>query len=176
MCHVAKTLTSGKMPSGKNNCHVAQRGMAENNSDSFYIDRAKWMDYVHGRRDFTHGEFRVAYFIASKINPEDDCMWYSVKRIARETPASLATVEKTIAKLDQCRLIYLGKRKIGRQTVDTYSFRMPMDAEDQAFRARKKTRKKTGGRGPRVSLDETSRVSLDETKSNNSEPNKAYIF
>jgi len=164
------------MPSGKKYCLVAKEGMQKKNSDSFYIDRAKWMDYVHARRDFTHAEFRVAYFIASKINAGDDCMWYSVKRIADETPASLATVEKTIAKLDKFRLIMIGKRKIGRQTVDTYSFRMPMDAEDQAFRAKKKTRKKTGGRERRVSLDETSRVSLDETKSNNAEPNKAYIF
>lgn len=138
----------------------------QNNADSFYIERAKWCDYVHSRRDFTHAEFRVAYFIASKINADEDCMWWSVKSIASEIPASLATVEKTIAKLDYFRLITIGKKKVGRQTVDTYSFRMPMDAEDQSFRAQKKTRKKTGGRAPRVSLDETSRVSLDETKSN----------
>lgn len=150
--------------------------MANNNSDSFYIERAKWADYVHARRDFTHAEFRVAYFIVSKINAGDDCMWYSVKRIAKETPASLATVEKTLAKLDKCRLILIGKKKIGRQTVDTYSFRMPMDADDQAFKAMKKTRKKTGGRPPRISSNETLRISSNETKSNNSEPNKAYIF
>lgn len=138
-----------------------------NNTDSFYIERAMWLDYVHARRDFSHAEFRVAYFIASKINPKDDCMWYAVKTIARETPASLATVEKTISKLDEFRLIYIGKRKIGRQTVDTYSFRMPLDADDQAFKAEKPKRKKTGGRKRRVSLNETSRVSLNETKSNN---------
>lgn len=149
--------------------------MAKNNYDSFYIERAKWMDYVHARRDFTHAEFRVAYFITSKINPGDDCMWYSVKRIARETPASLATVEKTIAKLDHFRLITIGKRKMGRQTIDAYAFRMPMDAEDQAFRAEKKPREKSGGRKRRVSLDETPRVSLNETKSNNAEPNKVFI-
>lgn len=143
-----------------------------NNTDSFYIERAQWLDYVHARRDFSHAEFRVAYFIASKINPHHDCMWYAVKRIARETPASLATVEKTISKLDGFRLIYIGKRKIGRQTVDTYSFRMPLDADDQAFKAEKPKRKKTGGRKRRVSLDETLRVSLNETKSNNAEPNK----
>lgn len=150
--------------------------MTNSNFDNFYVDRAKWTDYVHARRDFTHAEFRVAYFIASKISPENDCMWWTVKRIAKETPASLATVEHTIAKLDRSRLITIGKRKIGRQTVDTYSFRMPLDAEDQAFAAVKKTRRKTGGRKPRVSLDETSRVSLNETKSNNAEPNKAYRF
>lgn len=129
------------------------------NFDSFYIDRAKWTDYVHARRDFTHAEFRVAYFIASKINPTDECMWYSVKRIAAETPASLATVEKTIGKLDQFRLISIGKKKIGRQTLDTYAFRMPMDADDQAFKAEKPKRKKTGGRKRRVSFSEIRRVS-----------------
>lgn len=164
-------------------CHLAKiiamwhnGGMKSSNYDSFYIDRAKWADYVHARRDFTHAEFRVAYFIVSKINPGDDCMWYSVKRIADETPASIATVEKTIAKLDRCRLIAIGKRKIGRQTVDSYSFRMPLDAAEQAFRAMKKPRVKTGGRQRRVSLNETSRISKNETKSNNAEPNKALFF
>jgi hypothetical protein len=133
--------------------------MIKDNADSFYISRAIWTDYVHARRDFTHAEFRVAYFIASKINATDDCMWFSVKRIAKEAPASLATVEKTIAKLDHFRLIYIGKRKIGRQTLDTYSFRMPLDAEDQAFTAEKPKRKKTGGRKRRVSLNEIRRVS-----------------
>lgn len=141
--------------------------MEKGNLDNFYVERARWTDYVHSRRDFTHAQFRVAYFIVSKINPADDCMWYSVKRIAKETPASIATVEKTLEKLDGCRLIVIGKRKIGRQTLDTYSFRMPLDADDQAFKAEKPKRKKTGGRKRRVSLNEISRVSLNETKSNN---------
>lgn len=141
--------------------------MSNDNADSFYRERAIWTDYVHARRDFSHAEFRVAYFIVSKINSIDDCMWYSVKRIAKETPASLATVEKTIKKLDHFRLISIGKRKMGRQTLDTYSFRMPLDAEDQAFKAEKPKRKRTGGRKRRVSLNEIPRVSLNETKSNN---------
>lgn len=138
------------------------------NSDNFYIERAIWQDYILSRHDFSHVEFRVACFIASKINPVDDCMWYSVKRIAKETPASLASVEKAIKKLDDCRLIAIGKKKMGRQTVDTYSFRMPLDAQDQALKALKKTREKTGGRKPRVSMNEIPRVSTNETK-----PNKA---
>lgn len=146
--------------------------MTKSNSDAFYIERAKWLDYIHSRRDFTHAEFRVAYFIASKINPGSDCMWWTVKNIAKEIPASIATVEKTITKLDSFRLIYIGKRRIGRQTVDTYGFRMPLDADDQAFKAEKPRRVKTGGRKRRVSLNETLRVSLNETKSNNAEPNK----
>lgn len=141
--------------------------MSERNFDGFYAHRAQWMDYVHGRKDFSHAEFRVAYFIASKINPVDDCMWYSVKNIAQQTPASIATVEKTIAKLDKFRLIYISKLKMGRQTIDAYSIRMPIDADEQAFKAEKPRRKKTGGRAPRVSLNETPRVSLNETKPNN---------
>jgi hypothetical protein len=141
--------------------------MTETNSDNFYIERAQWLDYVHARKDFTHAEFRVAYFIASKINPGDDCMWWSVKKIAATIPASVATVVGAIQKLDEFRLIYIGKRKIGRQMVDTYSFRMPLDAVDQAFRAEKPKRKRTGGRKRRVSLNEIRRVSMNETKSNN---------
>ena len=159
---------------GKQGCIAF--GMSQSNHDNFYIERAKWTDYVHERRDFSHADFRVAYFIASKINPDDDCMWYSVKSIAKGSRVSLATAEKAISKLDGFRLIYIGTRKIGRNTVNTYSFRMPLDAEDQAFRAEKVKRKKTGGRKARVSLDETPRVSLNETKSNNAEPNKVLCY
>lgn len=141
--------------------------MTETDFDNFYTDRGKWTDYVHARKDFTHAQFRAAYFIASKTNPTDDCMWWSVKAIAKESGVSLAVVTETIDKLDKCRLIVIGKRKMGRQTIDTYMWRMPLDAVDQAFKAERAKRKKTGGRRSRVSLDETSRVSLDETKSNN---------
>lgn len=154
------------MPSGKNNCRMAQRVMAKNNFDSFYSERGAWMDYVYARKDITHAQFRVAYCIASKTNPTEGCMWWAVKSIADDAGVSIATAVETIAMLDRCRLIMVGKKKIGRQTVDTYMWRMPLDAEDQALRAVRKTRPKTGGRKPRVSLDETSRVSLDETKSN----------
>ena len=129
--------------------------MAKSNFDSFYTERGAWTDYVCDRKDLTHAEFRVAYFIASKTNPNEGCMWYSVKRIAAESFVSLAVVTATIEKLDKSRLIMIGKRKIGRQTVNTYMWRMPLDAKEQAFKAVKKTRTKTGGRKRRVSLDET---------------------
>ncbi|MDO9416996.1 helix-turn-helix domain-containing protein [Pararhizobium sp.] len=129
--------------------------MAKNNIDSFYTERGAWTDYVCDRLDFTHAQFRVAYFIASKTNPRDGYMWYSVKRIARESGVSLKTVTDAIEHLDRCRLITIGKRKEGRQTVNTYAWRMPLDASDQAFKAVKKGRRKTGGRARRVSLDET---------------------
>lgn len=142
--------------------------MPKNNEDSFYTQRGAWADYVCYRRDFSHAEFRVAYFIASKTNPRQGCMWYSMKSIAAGAGVSLAMVKATIDKLDKCRLIVIGKRKEGRQTVNTYMWRMPLDADEQAFKADRKTRKKTGGRPRRVSLNEISRVSLNETK-----PNKA---
>jgi hypothetical protein len=128
--------------------------MTKNNIDSFYSERGAWTDYVCDRKDFSHAEFRVAYFIASKTNPYDGCMWYSMKRIAEESMVGLATVKAAIEKLDRSRLMIVGRRKMGRQTVNTYMWRMPLDAKDQAFKAVKKTRKKTGGRKPRVSSNE----------------------
>jgi len=138
--------------------------MSKSNFDSFYSDRAKWLDYVHARRDFKRTWFSVAYFIASKVNPIDDCMWWTVKNIAEGSGVSLATAVEAIAELDRCRLLHIGKRKIGRQTVNTYSFRMPLDAEDQAFFAQRKKRERTGGKKPRVSKNEIPRVSKNENK------------
>ena len=99
--------------------------MAKNNLDSFYTERGAWTDYVCSRKDFTHAEFRVAYFIASKTNPYDGCMWYTVKRIAVESFVSLSMVTATIEKLDKARLIMIGKRKIGRQTVSYTHLTLP---------------------------------------------------
>lgn len=44
--------------------------------ENFYGLRGQWLDYLVERQDLTHGDFRVAYFIASKINPTDNCMWW----------------------------------------------------------------------------------------------------
>lgn len=82
-------------------------------------------------------------------------MWWAVKSIAADARVSIATAVETIALLDRYRLIMVGKKKIGRQTVDTYMWRMPLDADEQALRAVRKTRPKTGGRKPRVSSNET---------------------
>jgi DNA-binding MarR family transcriptional regulator len=118
---------------------------------NFYAARGQWLDYLATRRDFTHGDFRVAYFIASKINPRDGSMWWGVKTIADELGVGVGTVTAAIRRLDKARLLVITKVQHGSHR---YQMRMPIDPEGDAYYAMPAKRKKTGGRKPRVSKTE----------------------
>ena len=128
--------------------------------ENFYAMRGQWLDYLVGRRDLTHGDFRVAYFIASKINPTDECMWWGVGTIAEELQVSIQTVIAATKKLNDAGLLVITK---GRKGLKYYYMRMPIDPAGAAFSATPERRKKTGGRSARVSVSETVRVSISET-------------
>lgn len=123
-----------------------------NESENFYAYRGQWLDYLVERRDLTHGDFRVAYFIASKINPTDGCMWWGVKTIAKELGVSVGTVTTATERLADKLLLVVTKRAKG---LKVYSMRMPFDPAQAAFSAEPERRKKTGGRKSRISISET---------------------
>lgn len=118
----------------------------------FYTERNQWTDYLVTRRDLTHGDFRVAYFIASKINADKETMWWSVARIASELEVSIATVTSATEKLNNAGLLTITK---GRKGAYYYAMRMPLDPGWAAVSARPEKRRKTGGRSSRVSKTET---------------------
>lgn len=124
--------------------------------ESFYAFRGRWLDYLNTRYDLTHGDFRAAYFVASKINPDDKCMWWGVTSIMEDLPMSLATFTSATKKLADAGLLVITK---GAKGAHSYSMRMPIDPAGDAFYVRytadRKKRKKTGGRTARVSKNET---------------------
>lgn len=123
----------------------------ENEDENFYSTRGQWLDYLVIRRDLTHGDFRVAYFIASKIKRAGQTMWWSVPAIALELEVSIGTVTKATRKLDKKGLLVITK---GPKGAHSYSMRMPIDPIAAAFGAAPAKRRKTGGR-VRVSKNET---------------------
>lgn len=139
----------------------------DDNPENFYAFRGQWLDHLVVRHDLTHADFRVAYFLASKINAEDKCMWWSVSSIARELPVSIATITAATDKLTEAGVLVVTTRAKGAYS---YGMRMPLDPAGDAFAAEMKAavtkRKKTGGRKSRVSKNETGRVSKNENKSN----------
>lgn len=128
--------------------------------ENFYSLRGQWLDHLVERQDVTHGDFRVAYFIASKINPTDECMWWGVKTIAEEMNVSIRTITQATDKLKHAGLLVITK---GRKGLNHYYMRMPYDPAAAIYAALRDKRKKTGGRKPRVSKTETVRVSKNET-------------
>jgi len=140
--------------------YVYAWGMEQSIEDNFYALRGQWLDYLVERRDLTHGDFRVAYFIASKISPGSKRMWWGVNTIAKEMQVSIRTVTSATDKLALKNLLVITK---GRKGLNHYSMRMPYDPAGDAFAALREKRKKTGGRARRVSKTETVRVSKNET-------------
>jgi DNA-binding MarR family transcriptional regulator len=126
----------------------------DQDEEKFYAKRGQWLDYLVCRRDLHHGVFRVAYFIASKINPKDECMWWGVAKIAEELQVSIRTVTAAIDKLSQHETGLLVVTK-GAHGSNRYFMRMPKDPADAAFKAMPLKREKTGGRKRRVSKNET---------------------
>lgn len=103
-------------------------------AETFYRKRKEWLDYLCERDDITHGAFRVGYFIARKINADDQRMWWSVDKIARTIGVSTATVSSATALLQDEGLLVCVRPSRG---VNSYSLRMPYDPEGQARRKRK---------------------------------------
>jgi hypothetical protein len=132
----------------------------EQSPENFYVLRSQWLEYLVIRRDLTHGDYRVASFIASKIRPETDCMWWGVKKIADTLGVSIGTVTSATDTLIDRGLMYITKGPKGSYH---YYMRMPIDPDGAALSAMKVKRKKTGGRKPRVSKNETGWVSKNET-------------
>ena len=146
----------GFVPLRKENIWAMSHFMQDDDDDQFYAFRGQWLDYLSTRHDLTHGDFRVAYFIASKINPRDKRMWWGVYRMLEDLPVSLATFTAATDRLSSKGLLVIAK---GAKGAHSYSMRMPIDPAGDAFRAlysaEKKRRKKTGGRVARVSKNET---------------------
>ena len=132
---------------------------ADGTDDNFYAFRGQWLDHLVERQDLTHGDFRVAYFIASKINPTDNCMWWGVRTISEEMGVSVGTVTAATSRLSKAGLLVVAK---GRNGSYRYSIRLPIDPRAALFYAVRDKRGKTGGRKRSVSKTETSRVSKNE--------------
>ncbi|WP_376742481.1 helix-turn-helix domain-containing protein [Ensifer canadensis] len=103
-------------------------------AEAFYRKRKEWLDYLCERDDITHGAFRVGYFIARKINADDQRMWWSVKKIAVTIGVSTATVSSATAMLQDAGLLVCVRPARG---INSYSIRMPYDPEGQLRRKRK---------------------------------------
>lgn len=117
-------------------------------NENFYAVRWQWLGYLVERQDITHGDFRVAYFIASKINPNGGTMWWRVDSIANEMGVSIATVTHATRRLNELGFLVVTK---GGKGLHRYSMNIPYEPVGPL----RVKRKKTGGRKPRVSNTET---------------------
>jgi DNA-binding MarR family transcriptional regulator len=91
---------------------------------AFYDKRRKWRELLVEHPDVGHATFRVGYWLSMKMNGEDQCTWWSVKRIAEHLRVSTRTVSDATAELERLGLM-LVVRESGKR--NTYFIRSPLD-------------------------------------------------
>jgi len=117
------------MPSGKIICLVAQESMLKRNDTgegaaAFYEKRRKWLDYVCEMDPLSDRAFRIGYWLAKKMNGEDQCCWYTQKQIAKRLGISEDKVIRAIAELVDERVMIVVKE---HRKPNVYYIRLPFD-------------------------------------------------
>lgn len=88
----------------------------------FYKMRMDWLDFLSTMSAVSHAEFRVAFFIAMRMNGRDQSSWWEVKQIAKQIGCSTNTVSDATTKLEQLGLMVVVRSK---RAGNRYSIRMP---------------------------------------------------
>ena len=82
---------------------------------AFYDKRRKWLEYVSEHPQVGHASFRVGFFIAQRMNGNDQASWYSVRQIAKRLSMSTRTVSDAIMELEGEGLL-TPIRRLGRRS------------------------------------------------------------
>ncbi len=115
-CHVAINVSTGKLPIGKQCCTGYTERMLKRNDDDrrndngeaaaeFYHRRRLWLDYASTHDRLPDRGFRVGFWLAKRMNGDDQCCWYSVGRIAKEMGKSERYVRYGLADLKAANLM-----------------------------------------------------------------------
>jgi hypothetical protein len=91
-------------------------------AQEFYTKRNQWADYLSTHHAVTDRGFRVGYWLSRRMNGEDQCCWYSLKRIAAEMDRSVRYVRYGISELRDAGLLLVVEEK-GK--VSHYHLRAP---------------------------------------------------
>lgn len=88
----------------------------------FYDKRRKWTDYASTLSGLSDRGFRVGFWLSRRMNGEDQCCWYSVKRVAKEMGKSVRYVRYGLTDLKAAGLLVIVETK-GKQ--NTYFLHAP---------------------------------------------------
>lgn len=77
----------------------------------FYDKRRRWADWISTHSGVTDRAFRVGFWLAQRMNGDDQCCWYSVRRIAKEMGRSPRYVSYAIAELKAANVLLVVEEK-----------------------------------------------------------------
>jgi hypothetical protein len=108
---------------------VAKEGMLKRNDNgeaaaAFYEKRRKWLDYICEVDALSDRAFRVGYWLAKKMNGNDQCCWYTHKQIANRLQISEDKVVRSISELVDEHVLVVVKE---HRKPNVYYIRLPFD-------------------------------------------------
>ncbi|MCP4998656.1 MAG: hypothetical protein GY933_07800 [Hyphomicrobiales bacterium] len=86
-------------------------------ANAFYLDRAKWIEFVCRAPGVSHCTFRVAAFIAFRINAKDKTCWWSVRAIADEIGCTNKMVSSATKELQELGLLSVSRKPGSRNNL-----------------------------------------------------------
>lgn len=91
---------------------------------AFYDKRRKWMDLICEHPEVSDSCFRVGYWLARRMNGDDQCTWWPIKKIAKQTRCSQRTIHAATGNLERLGLMIVVRDPgLG----NSYSIRLPFE-------------------------------------------------
>lgn len=97
------------------------------NGDSkaaFYDKRRVWLGFVCELSTVSDRAFRAGYWLAMKMNGQDQCCWYTQRQICKSLGMSDDTLARAIAELEKAGLMIVVRT---HRKPNVYYIRLPFE-------------------------------------------------
>lgn len=91
---------------------------------AFYEKRRKWLDYACALGSLSDRAFRVGYWLAKKMNGNNQCCWYTIKQISTHLGISHDTVIRATAELEDEGILVVVR---SHRKPNVYYIRLPFE-------------------------------------------------
>lgn len=90
---------------------------------AFYHKRRVWLDFIC-EMEISDRAFRVGYWLAKKMNGDDQNCWYSQKLIVKALGMSQDKIQRAISELENAGVLIVVRE---HRKPNHYSIRLPFD-------------------------------------------------
>lgn len=107
--------------------HISAMDMRNDNGESaaaFYDKRRKWLDFICEAPSLSDRAFRIGYWLAKRMNGDDQCCWYTIGQVVRQMRVSKATVIRALAELEDEGVLVVVRT---HRKPNVYYIRLPFD-------------------------------------------------
>lgn len=91
---------------------------------AFYDKRRRWLDHICTRADLSDRAFRIGFWLAKRMNGDNQACWYTHDQIADRFGISVDTVSRGIAELENANVMTIVRE---HRKANVYYIRLPFD-------------------------------------------------